>query len=542
MKSINYTKLERIFSSFIEDGKQNNFYSEILNEINNTIKNNFISLILFKSESNLSDYSLYSLPSIKEKIINEFEKELKTNLLVITKWLNINKKSLVTSQKENNLLLNFFNILNTTHLLLTPIFFNKKLLGIIICSRKEKEFAEWEINLAEEFSFFIGMMNSFMNSLELNRTLENKLFQAQKLETVGKIASGIAHDFNNILSIILASINLLKKKVKNNPNALKLVDSIEESASRARELTKNLLSYSRPSSKLKERVDTKKLTNEVAEALKHSVKKDIQVKININENLFDIFANYTQIYQVMLNLGVNANDAIDGPGEIIFSVYNKIIDDKNQFDFPLLKKGRYVCFSVKDTGIGISEENLQKIFEPYFSTKKKDKGSGLGLYVSYGIIKAHNGNIEVYSEIGKGTEFIIFIPAFYEEKKEEISPQEKIILLADDEIMLQDLIAELLETVGYYVIKVQSGEEVLEILKDVIKVDLLIIDYNMSKMNGLECIEQIRKLKLNVPIILSSGSLIFQDNIQIENYGVNSVLQKPYDFDTMLNEVRKIIG
>lgn len=541
MKSINYTKLEKIFSSFIEDEKQNNFNSEILTEINDTIENNFISLILFESESDLNDYSLYSLPSTKEKIINEFEKELKLNLLVITKWLNVNKKSLVIFQKENNLLPNLFNILDTTHLLLTPIFFNKKLSGIIICSRKENEFAEQEINLVEEFSFFIGMMNSFMNTLELNRTLENKLFQAQKLETVGKIASGIAHDFNNILSIILASINLLKKKVKNNSNALKLVDNIEESAFRARELTKNLLSYSRPSSKLKERVDTNKLINEVVESLKHSVKKNIQVNLNIGENPFDIFANYTQIYQVLLNLGMNANDAIDGSGEIIFSVYNKIIDDKNQLDFPLLEKGKYVCISVKDTGTGISEDNLQKIFEPYFSTKKKDKGSGLGLYVSYGIIKAHKGNIEVYSEIGKGTEFIIFIPAFYEEKKEEISQQEKIILLADDEIMLQDLIAELLETVGYYVIKVQSGEEVLEILKDVIKVDLLIIDYNMPKMNGLECIEQIRKLKIDVPIILSSGSLIFSDNTQIENYGVNSILQKPYDFDTMLNEVKKII-
>jgi len=541
MKSINYTKLEKIFSSFIEDEKQNNFNSEILTEINDTIENNFISLILFESESDLNDYSLYSLPSTKEKIINEFEKELKLNLLVITKWLNVNKKSLVIFQKENNLLPNLFNILDTTYLLLTPIFFNKKLSGIIICSRKENEFAEQEINLVEEFSFFIGMMNSFMNTLELNRTLENKLFQAQKLETVGKIASGIAHDFNNILSIILASINLLKKKVKNNSNALKLVDNIEESAFRARELTKNLLSYSRPSSKLKERVDTNKLINEVVESLKHSVKKNIQVNLNIGENPFDIFANYTQIYQVLLNLGMNANDAIDGSGEIIFSVYNKIIDDKNQLDFPLLEKGKYVCISVKDTGTGISEDNLQKIFEPYFSTKKKDKGSGLGLYVSYGIIKAHKGNIEVYSEIGKGTEFIIFIPAFYEEKKEEISQQEKIILLADDEIMLQDLIAELLETVGYYVIKVQSGEEVLEILKDVIKVDLLIIDYNMPKMNGLECIEQIRKLKIDVPIILSSGSLIFSDNTQIENYGVNSILQKPYDFDTMLNEVKKII-
>ncbi len=542
MQTINFTKIEEIFSSLFEEEKSNDFYSEILAEINNNITNNFISIILLQGESNVYDYSIYTLSLIKENILSEFEKELQLNLQVITKWLSVNKKSLKLPKKESKLLLNLFDILGSSQLLFTPIFFHNKLLGFIVIGKKENEFIELEINLIEEFSFFIGLMNSFINTLELNRTLESKLFQAQKLETVGKIASGIAHDFNNILSIILASINLLKKKVKNNPNAIKLVDNIEESASRARELTKNLLSYSRPSSKLKERVDTNKLINEVVESLKHSVKKNIQVKINIGENPFDIFANYTQIYQVLLNLGVNANDAIDGSGEIIFSVYNKIIDDKNQLDFPLLEKGKYVCISVKDTGTGISEENLQKIFEPYFSTKKKDKGSGLGLYVSYGIIKAHNGNIEVYSEIGKGTEFIIFIPAFYEEKKEEISQQEKIILLADDEIMLQDLIAELLETVGYYVIKVQTGEEVLEILKDVIKVDLLIIDYNMPKMNGLECIEQIRKLKFDVPIILSSGSLIFSDNIQIENYGVNSILQKPYDFDTMLNEVKKIIG
>jgi len=184
---------------------------------------------------------------------------------------------------------------------------------------------------------------------------------------------------------------------------------------------------------------------------------------------------------------------------------------------------------------------LQKIFDPYFSTKEKETGSGLGLYVTYGIIKAHNGHIEVTSKINEGTQFDVYIPSYEPTKITRTTAADKIVLLADDEIMLRDLLAELLESNGYNVIKVISGTETLKVLTEEIKVDLIILDYNMPEMNGLECAIEIRKFNKDIPIILSSGSLGINGNTNIKEMGVNSFVNKPYEFDTMLSTIQELL-
>jgi CheY-like chemotaxis protein len=240
-------------------------------------------------------------------------------------------------------------------------------------------------------------------------------------------------------------------------------------------------------------------------------------------------------------LCVNAKEATEGKGEIKISARNTTINKENLAYFPMLNIGNYVRFSVQDNGVGIEEKNLTKIFDPYFSTKSKDTGSGLGLYVSYGIIKAHNGFIDVSSKPGAGTTFDVYIPAFEPPKEVPAESSEKIILLADDEPMLSELLAELLETNDYSVIKVTSGKEVLRILTEEIKVDLAIIDYNMPGMSGLDTIAEIRKLNLNLPIILSSGSMWVEDDSELLKYNINSQIQKPYEFETMLSTIQKLI-
>src|SRR3989304_5153552 len=260
------------------------------------------------------------------------------------------------------------------------------------------------------------------------------------------------------------------------------------------------------------------------------------------EKINNILGNPTEIYQILLNLCVNAKEAIRGAGKITLSAKNVVVNHKNISNFPWLDKGKYVCFSVTDTGEGISEENIRKIFDPYFSTKKKDTGTGLGLYVTYGIIKAHKGHVDVTSKLNEGTTINVYIPA-YEPISHEITaePSEKIILLADDEIMLRDLLAELLESSGFNVIRVTSGTEVLRVLTEEMKVDLLIIDYNMPGMNGLDCVEQVRKLNYKIPIILSTGSLSVESSPDVKKVGVTSLVTKPYEFDTMLSTIRKLI-
>jgi CheY-like chemotaxis protein len=281
--------------------------------------------------------------------------------------------------------------------------------------------------------------------------------------------------------------------------------------------------------------------NEISKVISQTFPRKIYFESNVHENLHDILGNGTEIYQVLLNLCVNAKEAIEGNGKIKLEASNIKIDEDNIFKYPLLNKGNYVHFSVSDNGSGIEEKNIQKIFDPYFSTKIKETGSGLGLYVTYGIIKAHNGHVEVSSTLGKGTTFDVYLPSFERAGAEKITPTEKIILLIDDEVMLRDLLAEMLESNGYNVIKVGSGSEALRILTEEIKADLVIVDFNMPEMNGLETTQKIRELNFKMPIILSSGSIGLEHKLNFKGAGITATLTKPYEFDTMFSTIQKLI-
>jgi CheY-like chemotaxis protein len=351
----------------------------------------------------------------------------------------------------------------------------------------------------------------------------------------------MAHDFGNLLSSIFGSVNLLRKRVDQTDTVQKLIDNIENCSVRARDLTKGLLSFGKPTPKRKELVKPHLLLSEISKIVTQTFPRTITLTEDIDKNLYDIVGNGTEIYQVLLNLCVNAKEATNETGNIKITVKNISIDENNIMFLPLLKIGNYVKFSVEDDGAGIEEQHLTKIFDPYFSTKSKDTGSGLGLYVSYGIIKAHNGIIDVTSKPGAGTTFDVYIPAFEPPKEKQPESGEKIILLADDEPMLGDLLAELLETNGYSVIKVSSGKEAMTVLLEEIKVDLAIIDYNMPGMSGLETIAEIRKLNLDIPIILSSGSMWASHESELTQYKINGQLNKPYEFESMLATIKKFI-
>lgn len=476
------------------------------------------------------------------KATSDVDKEIRASLSFITKWLTVNKKSLVISSEPNSIGFNLANIMHSDYLLISPCFLNDKLVAAIILCKKDKKFSNNEVSYIEQFSALFAIALTAIKNTELSLLLEQKLQQAQKLETVGKLSSGMAHDFNNLLSSIFGSLNLLKKKVPASENITRLVDNIENCAIRARDLTKGLLSFGKPTVKQKDLIKPNALITELSKVVHQTFPKEITFESHVAEKIDDILGNHTEIYQVLLNLCVNAKEAIKGSGIITLAAKNILIDDKNFSDFPWLDKGNYVCFSVSDTGEGISEENIRRIFDPYFSTKKKETGSGLGLYVTNGIVKAHAGYIDVTSSLNKGTRFDVYIPAYQPGAvNTSISKEEKIILLADDEIMLRDLLAELLESSGFNVIKVTSGNEVLKVLTEELKVDLVIIDYNMPGMNGLECVEQIRKLNYKMPVVLSTGSLSVESMPDLEKSGVTALVSKPYEFETMLSTISKFI-
>lgn len=472
----------------------------------------------------------------------EIGRELKASFSFITKWLTVNKKYLVITSAQNSIGFNLANVLQSDYLLISPCVIHDKLLAAIILSKKDEKYSHLEMNYIEQLSSLLAFTITSIKSRELNAALESKLLQAQKLETIGKLSSGMAHDFNNLLSSIFGSLNLLKKRVPQTENITRMIDNIENCAVRARDLTKGLLSFGKPTPRQKELIKPNLLIAELSKVINQTFPKEIAFESSIEEKTNDILGNPTEIYQVLLNLCVNAKEAIQGKGTIRLSAQNIMVDDTNISNFPWLDKGKFVYFSVSDTGEGISEENIRKIFEPYFSTKKKDTGSGLGLYVTHGIIKAHNGHVDVTSKPNEGTTFNVYIPVYEPISHEKASaPSEKIILLADDEIMLRDLLAELLESSGYNVIKVSTGAEVLKVLTEEMKVDLLIIDYNMPGMTGLECVEQIRTLNYTMPVILSTGSLSVESSSDVRKSGVTSLVTKPYEFDTMLSTIRNLI-
>lgn len=533
------SELQKILTLMVKESSIDSLSNEILIKSANLAGGNF-GMIVFLSNSAGVEFKYFD-PNRIIKNKPEVEKTVNTDFKFITKWLELNKNSLVAFNEINNLGYNITSTLNCKTIVISPCFFDDQLIATLIIGKSDTTFSKDEVTLVEQFATLLSFVISNINTRELNTALESRLLQAQKLETIGKLSSGMAHDFGNLLSSIFGSVNLLRKRVDQNESVQKLIDNIENCSVRARDLTKGLLSFGKPTPKRKELVKPHQLLNEITKIITQTFPKSIAFKEEIDEKLYDMVGNGTEIYQVLLNLCVNAKEAIDGKGEIKISAKNITIDKENQVYFPLLNIGNYVRFSVKDNGVGIEEKNLIKIFDPYFSTKLKDTGSGLGLYVSYGIIKAHNGFIDVSSKPGTGTTFDVYIPAFEPPKEIKAEPSEKIILLADDELMLGDLLAELLETNGYSVLKVTSGKEVLRILTEEIKVDLAIIDYNMPEMSGLETIAEIRKLNLNIPIILSSGSMWVEDDSELAKYHINSQIQKPYEFETMLSTIQKLI-
>jgi len=528
-----------ILTLLVKENSIDKLSSEILLKSVSLTKSN-IGIITFLTENSEIEFKYLDPQNIVSNK-SEVEKTVKSDFKFISKWLMINKSSLVAANQKNNLGRNLASSIGCDNILIAPCVFDEKLIATLIVGKSKNEFSIDEIKLLEEFSTLLTFIISNIRTRDLNTALENRLLQAQKLETIGKLSSGMAHDFGNLLSSIFGSLNLLRKRVDQTENVQKLIDNIENCSVRARDLTKGLLSFGKPTPKRKELVKPHQLLGEIIKIVNQTFPRAITLTEKIDNTLYDIVGNGTEIYQVILNLCVNAKEAIKEKGNIKIVAKNITIDENNISFLPLLQIGNYVRFSITDDGVGIDEKHLTKIFDPYFSTKVKDTGSGLGLYVSYGIIKAHNGIIDVTSKPGAGTTFDVYIPAFEPPKEKKADPSEKIILLADDEPMLGDLLTELLETNGYSVIKVTSGQEALKVLTEEIKVDLAIIDYNMPGLSGLETIAEIRKLNLDIPIILSSGSLWANQESEFLKYQINGQLNKPYEFEAMLATIRKFV-
>jgi len=398
-------------------------------------------------------------------------------------------------------------------------------------------------------NMLVGFDGHFVDITEKKR-LEEVLFQTQKLESLGLLAGGVAHDFNNILTGILGYSSLMKNMVPEKEVMYKYLDTIEKSARRAAGLAGQLLGFARKGKYKIETLCINAIANELSSFLKETFDRGIEIVLNAGENLPPIEGDSTQIYQALLNLCINARDAMPDGGKLYIKTDVFLLSDKQSSDSLQLHPGRYVRVCVTDTGTGIEPEVRDRIFEPFFTTKEIGKGTGLGLSMVYGIIKNHGGHIEVHSKHGLGTTMIVCFPAtegLIEEKNKIVSNEKKLqqgsILIIDDEEVIRILGKDVMEVYGYEVHIAVNGIEGLRIFREhKDRINLVILDMVMPEKSGRQTFREIKKIKYETKVILCSGYGREHYIQELIEEGAAGFLQKPFHHMDLVKKIKETLG
>ncbi|MGA2152437.1 MAG: response regulator [Geobacteraceae bacterium] len=345
------------------------------------------------------------------------------------------------------------------------------------------------------------------------KKLEDQFRHAQKMEAVGVLAGGIAHDFNNILTAIIGYGNLLQMQLGNDPSAQHSVEQILAAGEKAVNLVHGLLAFSRKQIINPKPAGLNNIIRIVEKLLSRLLTEDIELKVNLTGSETTIMADPGQIDQILMNLATNARDAMPKGGVLTIETSIMEMDMEYLLMHGYGIQGQYVWLSVSDTGMGIDEQTRERIFEPFYTTKPMEKGTGLGLSIVYGIVKQHNGFIDVQSTLGMGTTFNIFFPLVKAKVQEKSSMphlpalgENQTILIADDDMQVRDIIRITLENSGYKVIEAEDGEmAVQKFAKYRDEIDLLILDIVMPKQNGKDAYDEIRKIRQEIKVLFISG-------------------------------------
>ncbi len=395
-----------------------------------------------------------------------------------------------------------------------------------------------------------GAITSFMDLTE-HKIVEQESLRAQRLEGIGTLAGGIAHDLNNSLGPIMMSIDLLRLKLTD-PASQELVDIIDASAHRGADMVRQILSFARGVEGLRAEVQVPRLIREIEKIVNDTFLRLVQIQTFIPNALWTVLGDSTQLHQVLLNLCVNARDAMPDGGVLIISAENRQIDalDTGLSQNPKAKPGPYVMLEVTDSGTGMPPEVVENMFDPFFTTKEVGKGSGLGLSTSLAIVKSHGGFLHVTSEPGKGTTFQIFIPA-----QPRIAPPEpaapapeklrgrgELLLVVDDEAPIRWVTRQTLETFGYRVVLACDGAEAVQIYSQQREeIAAVITDMTMPVMDGPEAIRILRTINPKLPIIAASGLATTTYADKLAGLDVKHILPKPYTTDALLKMVQQTL-
>jgi signal transduction histidine kinase len=376
--------------------------------------------------------------------------------------------------------------------------------------------------------------------------LEGQLRQAQKMDAIGRLAGGVAHDFNNLLTVIKGNSSLLVEGLQSNQQLLGCTRQIESAADRATSLTRQLLAFCRMQVLQPKIVDLNMLVSEMCKLLRRLIREDISFNFHAGKSLGRIVADPGQIEQVIMNLVVNAGDAMPSGGSLTIETRNVTVDQQVAVARSPLSPGEYVLLSVTDTGQGMDAETKARIFEPFFTTKEQGRGTGLGLATVYGIIKQSSGCVWVESESGKGARFEVYLPRVDEEAEESSTCEEtavapvrrpKTVLIVEDEEAVRNLASKFLESAGYTVLTAKDGTEALGIAeRSEEPIHLLVTDVVMPKMRGPELAKRLKGLQTSLRIVYMSGYLEYnRGNEDFLEEGF--FLQKPFSRETLAQKV-----
>lgn len=379
--------------------------------------------------------------------------------------------------------------------------------------------------------------------------LEKQLFQAQKMESIGMLAGGIAHDFNNLLTVILGYSELLLTGTDKGAAHYSDLEAIHFAATRGADLAKRILTFSRKIETEPRPIDLNEEIRNANKLLYRTLPKMIEIRLALADDLKRVNADPGQMEQILLNLAVNARDSMPGGGKFVIETRNVTLDEDYCAPRVDATPGDYVLLRVSDTGHGMESEVVDRIFEPFFSTKKPGEGTGLGLAMVFGIVKGHGGHVTCYSEPGVGTSFHIYLPVIgLEEKDEESLTREEpaggteTLLLVDDEELIRDLGTRILRGAGYSVLRAEDGKEALEIFEQKRSaISLVILDLVMPKMGGAECLESLLKANPEVKVLIASGLLSIAGTKEIIGTKAKGFISKPFERTKLLRTVRAVL-
>lgn len=388
---------------------------------------------------------------------------------------------------------------------------------------------------------------TIVRDLTERKSLEAQLRLAQKMEALGTLAGGIAHNFNNLLTGIMGNSSLvLLETDPTHPNCehLKNIEKLVESGAK---LTRQLLGYAREGRYEVRPISLNQVVGETANTFA-TMRKDIRVHQELAGDLPDIRADWGQVEQVLLNLCVNAADAMPGGGDLFLKTMN--VTDKDMGAKPYkISPGAYVLLTVRDTGIGMDKETRERVFDPFFTTKGMGRGTGLGLASVYGIVKAHGGYIDVESEKGQGATFSLYFPTSERRAKEAVKSTKHLtkgtgtILLVDDEHMVLEVSVKMLERLGFAVLEAKEGREAIDIYEaHKNEIDLVVLDMIMPGMGGGETYDHMKEINPGVRVLLSSGYSLDGQASEILNRGCDGFIQKPFKMEELLGKVTETMG